>query len=83
MPSITIVTFINITGGLGIFELPYVLTSGGPGMATETFSTVIYTMAFRQERFGLATAISAVFLIIIAFFSIIQLKFTRKREVQL
>lgn len=83
MPSITIMTFMSITGGLKLFDIPYVLTNGGPGMATETMGTVIYTMAFRQDRFGYATAISVVLFIIIAFFSILQVRFTTKREVQL
>jgi raffinose/stachyose/melibiose transport system permease protein len=83
MPSITIMTFMSITGGLKLFDIPYVLTNGGPGTATETVATVIYRMAFNQDRFGYATAISVVFFIVIAFFSINQVRFTRKREVQL
>ena len=83
MPSITIMTFMSITGGLKLFDIPYVLTNGGPGTATETVATVIYRMAFNQDRFGYATAISVIFFIVIAFFSINQVRFTRKREVQL
>ena len=71
------------TGGLKLFDIPYVLTNGGPGTATETVGTVIYRMAFNQDRFGYATAISVIFFIVIAFFSINQVRFTRKREVQL
>ena len=83
MPSVTIMTFMSITGGLKLFDLPYVLTNGGPGMATETISTVIYSTAFKEERFGYATAVSVTLFIIIAFFSIIQVRYTRKKEVQL
>lgn len=83
MPSITIMTFMSLTGGLKLFDIPFVLTNGGPGSATETVGTVIYRMAFAQSRFGYATAISVLFFIVIAFFSILQVRFTRKREVQL
>jgi raffinose/stachyose/melibiose transport system permease protein len=83
MPSITIMSFMSITGGLKLFEIPYVLTNGGPNSATETIGTVIYRMAFNQNKFGYATAISVLFFIIIAIFSITQVRFTRNREVQL
>jgi len=83
MPSVTIMTFMSITGGLKYFEIPYVLTNGGPGMATETMCTVIYRLAFNQRRFGLATAVSVVFFIIIAVVSVIQVSYMRKREVSM
>lgn len=83
MPSITIMTFMSITGGLKLFDIPYVLMNGGPNMATETMGTVIYTLAFKYQRFGLATAVSVVFFVIIATISILQVSITKKREVQL
>lgn len=83
MPSITVMSFLSITGGLKYFEIPFVLTNGGPGTATETVSTVIYRMAFRYERFGVATAISVVFLAFVMILSVAQVRFTRRLEVQL
>jgi raffinose/stachyose/melibiose transport system permease protein len=83
MPSITIMTFMSITGGFKLFDIPYVMTNGGPGMATETMCTAIYRLAFSQRRFGLATAVSVVFFFAIAIFSVLQVNFTRKKEVQM
>ncbi|WP_162463224.1 carbohydrate ABC transporter permease [Paenibacillus psychroresistens] len=83
MPSITIMTFMSITGGLKLFDIPFVLTQGGPGTATETMGTVIFKIAFRHQKFGYATAISVVFFILIAVISVLQVRYTRKREVVL
>ena len=83
IPYVTIMTFLSITGGLKLFEIPYVLTGGGPGHATETLGTVIYRVAYHYNQFGYATAIAVVFFAIILLFSILQINFTRKREVQL
>ncbi len=83
IPYVTIMTFMSITGGLKLFEVPYVLTGGGPGHATETLGTVIYRVAYHYNQFGYATSIAVVFFLMIAVFSILQITFTRKREVQL
>jgi len=83
IPYVTIMTFMSITGGLKLFEIPYVLTGGGPGHATETMGTVIYRVAYRYNQFGYATSIAVVFFVMIALFSILQITLTRRREIQL
>jgi len=83
MPSITIMTFISLTGGLKIFELPYTLTKGGPLNATETISMIIYKIGFGYSKMGYATAISIAFFLIIAILSIAQISFTRRKEISL
>lgn len=83
MPSVTIMSFMSLTGGLKFFDIPFVLTRGGPGNATETMGTVIYKLAFNNEQFGFATAVAVVFFIIIAILTAAQLTLTRSREVQL
>ncbi len=82
-PSFTIMTFMSLTGGLKLFELPYVLTKGGPGNATQTIGTAIYTLAFGYSKMGYATAVSIVFFLIIAALSVIQVYSMRRNEVQL
>lgn len=83
MPSITILTFLNLTGGLKLFDLPYTLTNGGPNDATETISMVIYRTAFTEQKMGLASAVAVVFFLMIAAVSVLQVISTRKKEVEL
>lgn len=82
MPSVTINMFISITGALRVFELPFVLTGGGPMNATNTISTLIYNTAFLSEQFGYASSIGFSFFIFIAMVTIVQLRTTRKLEVE-
>lgn len=82
MPAVTITLFIGITGSLKIFDLPYMLTNGGPLGSTETVMMLIYDMAFKNERFGRASAMGIVFFAIIAIVSICQLTYSRKREIE-
>ena len=81
MPFITINVFLGLTGGLKLFDLPYVMTGGGPGHASDTIALVIYSYAFKSSLFGYATAAGIVFLIMILAITLIQLKITRSREV--
>ena len=80
--STTIAVTLTTIGTLRIFDLPYVLTNGGPGDATEMFGTVIYRNAFTGYRFGYATALAVVMVLMILVISTIQNSFLRAREAQ-
>jgi raffinose/stachyose/melibiose transport system permease protein len=56
-------TIMATTYGLRGFDIPYLLTNGGPGQATELLTTYMYKMGFRSLDFGYASAI-AVFIVI-------------------
>ena len=62
-PVIALVLTLTLIGGLKVFEIIYVMTSGGPNHATESVSTLLYYEAFRFNRMGMASA-TAVFLLI-------------------
>ena len=70
LPSILFVVelmlFLTISGGLEAFDLPFVLTNGGPNGASETFLTQTVATAFRFNNFGLASAKAVVLLLIVA-----------------
>jgi len=83
MPSITIVTFMIITGGLKMFEIPYILTNGGPGTASYTLTLAIYFAAFRDDDAGYSIAGGIVLMLFIAVITFIQLSITRRREVEM
>ncbi|MEH7086035.1 sugar ABC transporter permease [Neobacillus drentensis] len=73
-PVVEIVLFLNVRGALQIFDIPYVMTSGGPNHASETFTLQTINTAFQYQNFGLACAMAIVLMIIIIIFSIIQKK---------
>jgi|GEM_PF-483210 len=55
-----VVGFIGVTvaGGSGalMFDLPFVLTQGGPGNSTATYMLEVYLAGFQQFRIGAASA---------------------------
>jgi ABC-type sugar transport system permease subunit len=82
MPSITINLFIGITGGLKVFDMPFVLTKGGPIGSSQMLSMEIYDNAFKYERFGYSSAIGVEFFVFIAAITMVQLIITRRQEVE-
>lgn len=82
MPAITVSLFLGITGALKVFELPLILTKGGPRNASTTVVLDIYNNAFGFERFGVASSMGLIFFVFIAVLTITQLVITRRREVR-
>jgi raffinose/stachyose/melibiose transport system permease protein len=54
--------FLTVTGALEVFDIPFVLTNGGPAGASETFVMKILETAFQFNNYGLASAMSVVLL---------------------
>ena len=93
MPSITICTFLSLTNGFKLFDQNLALTGGQPfiiqpdGSAiktTEMLALNIYSTFYGQGSAapGYAQAKAVVFFILVAVLGLLQLSFTRKREVQ-
>ena len=83
MPTITINLFVSIAGAFKSFDIPYAMTGGGPGGATNTIALNIYNDAFSTYEMGYACAKSVVLFLIVMAITCIQLYLTRRREVQL
>lgn len=80
--AMTVSVMLLLTGALKVYDLPFALTSGGPGTATTFISHVIIKIGFVEKSYGKATAMSAVFFIFIMIVSIVQLTLMKGREVE-
>lgn len=80
-PSFTVCLFVATLGGLNTFELPLVITNGGPAGYTTSIALSIYQDAYVAYDFGYAIAKSIIFFVMVMFITLLQLKFTKKREV--
>jgi len=83
MPSVTILLFLSITGLLKVFDLPFIMTKGGPMNASKMVALAIFDYAFSYRQFGMAGAIGVVFFIFIAIISVTQLSITRRQEIEM
>jgi multiple sugar transport system permease protein len=57
-PSLLVALAFRCVQAYGAFDLPYVMTGGGPGGATETVSLYAYQNYFRYLDFGYGSAIA-------------------------
>lgn len=68
MPNLTKIIelnmFLTISGALSVFDLPFVLTAGGPAGASTTFVFKTVETAFQFNNYGLASAMSVILLLI-------------------
>lgn len=55
---------LGIIGALKTFDIPYLITTGGPNHATEFLGTYIYRQGIRQSHLGYAAALSVVLLVL-------------------
>ena len=93
MPSITICTFLSLTNGFKLFDQNLALTAGQPftigpdGLPvkqTEMLALNIYNTFYGQNSSstGVAQAKAVLFFILVAAIGLIQLYYTRRKEVQ-
>lgn len=60
-PIIILVLMIATTRTIRIFDMPFVLTGGGPGTETRTLVILIYQQAFENLNLGAASATAVIF----------------------
>ncbi|MDI6792122.1 MAG: extracellular solute-binding protein [bacterium] len=73
--------FLLVTTSIASFQVfaqVLILTDGGPGYATSVLVHRIYTTAFRDFDFGLASAMALILFVVIMSISIVQFKVFRK-----
>jgi len=76
-PTIALALLLRAMDLMRIFDQIFILTQGGPGIATETTSLYIYRTAFRFYNFGYAAAMSFVGLALTTIFARSLLRFMR------
>ena len=83
MPSVTICLFLTITNAFKLFDANLALTDGAPSRQTAMLALDIYkTFYGAVGSQGTGQAKAVVFFLLLAIISLIQLRFTRKREVE-
>jgi len=78
-PIILLSLLLRSIDALKFFDLPYVLTRGGPGSSTEFLSLHVYRQTFAQTGWiGRASATATILLIMVVVLSTILIRFLRR-----
>lgn len=79
-PALTINIILSTIGTLKTFELPFIMTRGGPDGATRPLSLEIIENLFTSYKFGFASALSIVMLLIVIIVAFVQNQYLRSKE---
>ena len=79
-PALTINTLLLLTNGLKVYDLPYALTKGGPGFANYTVTQIIIQRGISEKQYGVSTALSAIFILLVMVIAVLQFTTMRKKE---
>ncbi len=85
MPSVTICTFLTLTNSFKLFDQNLALTGGEPAKASQMLALNIYDTFYARSGAqwkGIGQAKAVVFFLLVISISLIQLYFTRRKEVQ-
>lgn len=82
VPTLTVNLVLMVKQGFTSFDFPFALTGGGPVRSTEVIGILIYNDAFKNMKFSVANAEACILFVIVAIFSLTQLKLTSKGGVQ-
>lgn len=78
-PVMSILVTLLVIGGIGHFEMNYIMTGGGPQNLTNVLAVIAYQQAFTFYRFDLAAAMSSVILVLTSVIAIFYMRM-RLRE---
>ena len=78
------VMFDCIRGTLQCFDIPFIMTNGGPGYASSTFTLYTIDTAFKYNSFGMAAtmavAIMAIVILVYVFQNVVLKKVFNQEE---
>jgi ABC-type sugar transport system permease subunit len=73
-PMVLLLCVMSIVDAFLVFDLPYVMTGGGPVEATNVVGLLIYKNAFHYYKMGFASSIAILVFLIILLITLIQMK---------
>ncbi len=82
-PAFTSSVIFTFTGYMRLYDMPMVLTSGGPAGATETVALLVIRIGFTQNRLSYGSSLAIYMLIIISIFAVSLTWWLRTREEKL
>lgn len=74
--ALVVASVINIINVFNQFPIIWLMTNGGPGNTTDTTTTLMYKLAFRNQEIGASAALSVVNFAVILIFVLIYLRAT-------
>jgi len=83
MPAITICTFLTVTNSFKLFDQNLALTAGAPAKASAMLALDIFNTFYGRNGYeGVGQAKAVVFFLIVSAVVLLQLRLTRRKEIE-
>lgn len=82
-PMVGTTLSLNCIGSLKFFDLVYNMTQGGPNHRTEVLATHLYDQGFKYFKYGYASAIGIVLLVMCLLVTVLINKFTKAEDYEM
>jgi raffinose/stachyose/melibiose transport system permease protein len=83
MPAFTICTFLTVSNSFKLFDQNLALTAGAPGKASAMLALDIFNTFYGRNGYeGVGQAKAVVFFLFVAIIVLLQLRFSRSRELE-
>lgn len=79
-PTLRLSLYLSVLGALQIFDLVWIMTTGGPVSASETMATYLYKFGFQRFAIGYGSAVAVVLFAICFSFSFIYQRYVMRRD---
>jgi raffinose/stachyose/melibiose transport system permease protein len=79
-PTIRIWIFLSMIGSLQLFDIPWIMTDGGPAGASTTIATYLVDRGFRRYEFGFGSALAVILFLACFLFAILYQRFALRRD---
>jgi raffinose/stachyose/melibiose transport system permease protein len=79
-PTIRILIFLSMIGSLQLFDIPWIMTLGGPAGASTTMGTYLIDKGFQSYEFGYGSAVAVILFMICFVFALLYQRFALRRD---
>ena len=79
-PVVIVVMLISTIGTIGDFDLPFLLTKGGPNNSTTLFALTAYTLSLSSGKIGLGAAVTMTMFPVLALLVVASLVSVRRQQ---
>ena len=76
-PTLALAVIFRVLQAFGLFDLPYVMTNGGPGTATTSLAILGYKAMFQNLDFGTGAAVATTTTALVLLGCLASLRFFR------
>lgn len=81
-PTIRIWIFLSVIGSLQLFDVVWIMTTGGPANASTTMASYLIDHGFKRYEFGFGSAVAVILFVICFLFALLYQRFALRRDTQ-